>query len=73
MTSGWLKPQPWHCEQAGSSGCMQRDGTEAGRETCWGGPLLQLLLFQSLASISHAVKMSKGVAGTSGLCFMREE
>lgn len=73
MTSGWLKAQPRHREQAGSSGCMQRDGTEAGQETCWGGPMLQLLLFQSLASISHAVKMSKGVAGTSGLRFVCEE
>ena len=60
MTSGWLKRQQWHCEQTSSSGCVHGDGTEAGQETCWGGPMLQLLLFQSLASISRAEKMSKG-------------
>lgn len=60
MTSGWLELQSWHCKQTGSSGCVHGDGTEAGWETCWGGPMLQLLLFQSLASISCAEMSSKG-------------
>lgn len=60
MTSGWLELQSWHCKQTGSSGCVHGGGTEAGWETCWGGPMLQLLLFQSLASISCAEMSSKG-------------